>query len=748
MAKPVTPVGFFAYRWQAPAAAPISEIAVLFRVPGYSGATELADLFETVCLGPYVPDAVVLVELDIERGAATLRELFQTEFVRQAMSRISAKVSVVGARLRSNSLATDLQLLSEKHLESDVLLRALQQAQEQWVVAGLAAVFAVNRVVIRAPSGYAFLKPSKQRSSVFLRAEQGLLTSAEVFYVAACIWRYFLRYRTFVAADITHIFIDTIGIAPVAFALREIFRRRQKEKLPLIESFHSYEGMENVRTPLPGQSICLISASTSMGMHRDWVRVHRVSESEVLTLVTLSDAKDRDKALCQLPAGEVSPDNRTSAKFDIRIEGETFVPAPEPIRQVVLGKVHKSDLIQPFWRMRDERIFDIYRRDDAPSPRMRPLYVDGRRLVGTPLFKSWLKLGLDQYAKGSTRVVAHLGDAGSQAMAERVATHLAKRVGKKPLILQLTNARWAKQMASFANDGLVVCASVVARGGELLNLSRNLRGLHFGPRLFIVGFQVVDTPAQLSMLVSNLTQLKHRAAVDMLRFGEAAIGGGIGDSFAAELEFLKKVVASGQSAPSVLKSRFEYLSSPNRRRADSCLLPYGTNLKEKLALRKDFFFWPDEYVPGPYQPEVIASISALLERVRTPKAFEEPYSLHSAVLRQVALSPENFTRYDDGLIQGAILRCALRSELDYRDSVESSRFVRQFMLRALENISSDRSESVLEFMVSLKSGRLLLRPSDAEEIFTKVNQLDGKSELEAVVKYIASFDIQGSGMPI
>jgi hypothetical protein len=749
--KHLAPVGFFKCDWVAPPLlGDLYRVAVLFKVPEYAGATELADLFETIALGPLVPDLVLLLEISLRGDDQTLSDLFADPLVADARTRVAGRIPVVIAKLGLATSEFALELTDTAfNKDWQDLKTALLTTQDEWFAAGLKHVFSPDRVVITAPAGYQFLKPSKSRSSYFVRAEQGLLTSGEVFYVAACIWRKLISHDTFDPHRVSRIFIDTIGIAPVAFALRELFRGSGLKRAPLVESFHSYDGMESIRSPLPGSSICLISASTSMGLHRDWMKAHKVSEMEVLTLITIGGAKDSHRALCTLPVDLAGIDSVSSAKFDIRIEGETFVPSPEPPKQVTLGQVHKRDeLVSQFCELRSSRVFDVYRLDDRPIPRQRALFVDGAALVATHQFKTWFKRSLNQFAKSVTRVLIHLDDAASTAMAEQAKAHLDEILATPVRLLKASVIGREKFDIADANAGILVVASVIARGGSLLNLSRNLRGLHFGPRLYLVGYQVVENSVQLTALVANLRQTKHGASVDVQRFGSAAIGSGLVDSYIAEQEFLSQFRDADEPIREFVQKRLKYLTGATSGEFDGALWPRGERATAPLKLRKDFLLWPSKYAPGPYHPEVIATMAVTVENVRVPRSFSDEYSLYSPVLRHVALSPQNFLRFDDGIIQGALLRCAERAEIDYRDSAESSRYMRQFVLRLVENLNTDRAEAILEFLLAVRTGRMMLRPKDEQELFNVAAKVVGGSRLHKLVRFLATADARVQPSPL
>jgi hypothetical protein len=88
------------------------------------------------------------------------------------------------------------------------------------------------------------------------------------------------------------------------------------------------------------------------------------------------------------------------------------------------------------------------------------------------------------------------------------------------------------------------------------------------------------------------------------------------------------------------------------------------------------------------------------------KLGEQTPRLHSTVIGQVCLDPENFARYNDAIIQASILRCALPHELDFRSNLEASQHVTKFLLRMFRNLRDINSEGLLEFLSALATRRL------------------------------------------
>src|SRR5690606_29381259 len=114
----------------------------------------------------------------------------------------------------------------------------------------------------------------------------------------------------------------------------------------------------------------------------------------------------------------------------------------------------------------------------------------------------------------------------------------------------------------------------------------------------------------------------------------------------------------------------------------NCFLPCGSSLMGSLQLRKDFAYWPSGYREGADNgPAIFATIAAILQQARDRKFANPEHWLNTDAFQQVVLAPDNFARYNDGIIQAALLRAAYPSELDYSRDAASSIYMLDLLLK-------------------------------------------------------------------
>lgn len=710
-----SPPGFFCFEHlETMRDGDIHRLAFAYKQPGPLPVGILDELLVGICKGPNIPDAIVIVAVGGDAGPSILEEL-RSDISRLARQRIDGRIPLLLGTYDLRSGATRAVLLDSSFKRRKAALEgAAGKNVAGWLSSGVKSVFDASEVVLRAPSGYAYQKPSGARSEYFLKPDLALKSSANAAFVSLALFHRVFAARSSRFKDLQNVFLDTMGIAPVAYGLVDLLKLCGYGGALSIESFHSYGGFDEVKRPLPGTSLCIISASSSMALHERWMREKGVVESEVLTLLTLSCAEGRREGALLVvdPPGGATASG--PAQLSIRISGETFLPEQEPAKKVLLSDVHhRSDEdVRLFCRLAGKQIFDVFRRPARSLSKVRALFVDGNKLLDEEEFDQWLHEQLLHSAKAASRVVVFQDDSASRALAERVKAYCEGTLGLSEM--KLVSASRLALTKLKPDDGTIVCAAVVGKGSQLLEVSRALRDLHNGPRLYLIGFQVAETRGELKTLPANLRHSK-TVSYDVARFGAAAIGTQLSSSFEKEMSTYYGKSQDLQRLPGALGQRGGVLGSTGEV-AEMALLPAGDAVSGRLRLRAGFAYWAEDYSPQACQAEVLATIAVLLQRAREHDKLPDDRRLSTATYRQVMLDPENFTRFNDGVIQAALLRNAYPSELDYRSDHAASDFMKAVILRLLARATSEAGEAILEFLAALGLKRLQLADGHLAEV--------------------------------
>ena len=692
--------GFFSFRWHSESSADGAEdIAVVYKVPGAVDLSVLPDLLETVCLGPVVPSAVVMLQF----GQDGLVEALNSAPVKNALTRFTGRMPLLVFTMRPAPYSVTLGMALEASATLQRELTTRFMSSSGWTRAGLATIFDPKIVVIPAPSGYAFRKPSNDRSTYFIRAEMGLSTSAAVSFVAFAILQRLVQGYGKIPQELRLLFVDTMNVAATAFALREMLFLAGVRPVPQVESFHSYGGVDQVANPLPDTSLCIVSASSSMNLHRKWIREKALSARDIVTLVTFEDAEDAQHALHGLPAKARPEQPPPSSVYDIQIAGEYFFPVIEPPRKVLLTTTSHGcpDYTKDFHLLRERWLFGAFRATAASATR-RSLFIDANALLQAEEFQHWVNAKVPQLLKAGTAQIIFQDDKASETLAQHVA-YIATALGCTGV--KVRNAKDVGESTIDRTAPIVCVAAVVGRGNALLSLSRDLRNCHVGARLYLIGMQVAESLTKLNTFDRNLKHSSHKSPIEVLRRNVFLSSDTVAESFQQELALYQ---APGEFA----ERKDSLLHGPE---AKQLFLPSGQQLRDALVLNVDFAFWDGKYEPSAYQAEVLGTISAILQNARTSKLRSSEHQLRSPLLMHVALDPENFARFNEGIIQAALLRAALPSELDYRGDTQASAYMATLLSRVAARFDLPQM-ATLEFLAAIATKRMQLNIDDTASV--------------------------------
>ncbi|UIF88368.1 hypothetical protein [Cupriavidus sp. UYPR2.512] len=210
--------GFFAFDWALESSSPVQNFHFLFKPPGTFNVANLADAIEAGLQGINPPDVVAIICEAAE--AVSVKQAFEKPLLVQAASRTSNKVCLCICSFNHGGTVTLVDEVTNPVAGLGRLLRGQAPAIRN---AGLKRLFSAKHVSVVAPPGFTFVKPSQKRSTHFLRAEEALTEVEGVQFLAFSLLEKLRNRSLKVGAQLDVIFVDTMGIAAVAYALREMY---------------------------------------------------------------------------------------------------------------------------------------------------------------------------------------------------------------------------------------------------------------------------------------------------------------------------------------------------------------------------------------------------------------------------------------------------------------------------------------------------------------------------------------------
>ena len=396
----------------------------------------------------------------------------------------------------------------------------------------------------------------------------------------------------------------------------------------------------------------------------------------------------------------------------MRIVGEYFYYQHSPPRSVILTTEHSPQKFASRFELISGKKLFICNRIKSGTSDTWCIGVDYEKLLYSPFFKEWLCKKLKFNATASVGAIVHQNDLFSEKMAKQVYSHLSEKI--TTLEQPINQQNITERQASISEAGLIIVAAELDPSArQMFALNRELRNLHQGwPRLYLLGAVFSETRSGQEKLISNLSQPPKN--LPRYKF-ESCILSQVGSTHRLHVwkreETLLNQLKNGTGARAI-KKRLADLQSTDKGLRENAFWDSDDQKGNPLRLRQGFAFASDKLNVGNINAaDVYFAMAEILQNARESETISKAKSLTAQELQQVVIDPETFSRFDDGIIQAAILRAAHDSELDYRDSRDLSESMSRILLEILSGIGRAAGEAATEFLVALAIGRMRLMPA-------------------------------------
>lgn len=602
---------------------------------------------------------------------------------------------------------------------------------EKLVAAGLEALAVTHArtpVLIQAPSGFVFNKPSSASSNYFIRAENALSGLEEISFIAFALLRPYNNFIDRHKAVPEVIYVDSMSIVSVALTLRQMHHELCPGNTPSVLSFHSYEGLRAIdfETPTPGTAFVVISASTSCNLTQEWVHKTSCDPNDTITLFSYKSSTASHPVMHTLSKPQDCETLTSQATADrgyklIRIVGEHFLSQFAKTRDVNIAIAHKPI---GFWSnaqfLIQNELLSCHK-GTLTNGKTREIHANGTRLLEAEKFLEWFLIRVKDANAAKVSLIVHQDDPASQGIAEKAKDKLHE-LGNKSVLL-LSERKLSDYPDKFLNCVIVVSA-VVSKGSGLLSISRDLRNLHpVGPRVFLSGIGTFSSTADRKRLEANL---KHapplsKYSIDFF-LGSVTGGSRVENSWTAEKKLIENCLKRKPENP-ILTTRLNRLKDASNGLGDDLFWPSSCTGKP-MTLRAGFAFWEDNC--GGSGADVFFTMSCILQRARESDGLDSSLRLDSsAEFQHVVIAPQNFERYNDGIIQASLLRAATASELDYSGERELSHAMTDLLIKIVLGYKRERGEAAHEFLIALASKRLRLAVEDIKRFHETLCSMQG-----------------------
>jgi hypothetical protein len=595
---------------------------------------------------------------------------------------------------------------------------------------GLAWLVDKTRAFQIAPSGHVFRHPSKRKSKYFLLASELVRDEIDAYFVGLCVC--LAAWPRLSGVGTLH--IDTMGIYAVARAVEDIVSS-SGGRVPTpwrIDSFHSHDGIDGLHAVIEADEAVLISASTTGSMAASFAD-SGVPEAALITLLDVSEvgrrstivyARDSYPPVPTFPVREISAVDHEETVIDLT--GEYFVATGKRPRPLLLSKDHRpaalSTLLNQFSGA--EACWLNRRRPGLPAA-TDVVSLDGDRIAANPEFRKWVEAEIRAKTPASVSHVMHLPGAGAEALAEYCADAIGALVSKRPLVIQQTDL-FTIDVPSVS--GIMTCAALVGNGHALRAASRDLREVvPAASRHFLVGVGLPTSEEAWRRLGQFLVQSgdpnRPYLFSQWLSLPTGCDSGSDqawvrGAALMQKTEQMLVRADSPWNRDSVQSSL--QLVGDVLVQAAGGFLPTAAGASQRLT--RGFVYWsPGDARQLEAANHAAASFLAMASGLQTAREFKEASKcLRSTLHEMVVLDPENFLRFNDGVLQASLLRAARPYELDYSAAPELSEVMREFLEKVFENQHRSYGEAALEFGFALATGQLRLTAADTRVLLQRL----------------------------
>ena len=603
--------------------------------------------------------------------------------------------------------------------------------------------------LMQAPAEYHYVKPSQKHSEKFLRVANVLELDGSMNIIAFWLLPYIWK------KDIENIIVDTSGIAAIGLTLTcEALFYGGSKRPSIVTSHRSYGGLDHLIIRNPEKTLLLISATTS-GDLREELIAKGASASNLHTIFFLGEGIDKaGNVLCDLTKrgnddtlGVVPFKSHIKnncpycarKSYSIHLVGDQFSPEPAKIIEI---EINKTDLSLEQHKV-IERLagIDVFKVHKTVGARVQEFYFEVSVLFKKPKSNAAnRKLLLDALKEVEKRwngMVARGAPVSLNRVvyaeypySQELAKLAKKQISNYPIhpSFVITDSRKLKSTAPTSKAAALVVVSCLDDSQNLMGINRDLRSAQpHGNTTYISPIFRGASKKERDRIRANLTYgengintfgLYHIYAIDLPEETE-------NQSWQQEIRLLNDVLTwidnNERQRPAEFMNRLNFLrAAPKSGMSNNLFWPdqFGNELK----IRPDFTLLDTQGGKRELsQADIYVVVSAVFHSLRQgvngkPKLEYKTYS-------RSVVSPDNFQRLNDGVIQASLLRSARDYELAYGSSdISISKRMRNLLLSYVDKAADAEGEALMEFLLAIASKRLTLHHDHTAEVLKAVRE--------------------------
>lgn len=657
--------------------------------------------------------------------------------------------SIIGFRNEILSIVTfnetgKLQIVSTS--SKSHYLRDYQPYIERY---GLLEIFKKREGLVETAEGIHFVFPSGKHCSKFIRTGNVLQNSAEIYFASFVLLKH-------LDGEFEDIYCDTSSINILAFTAFELKRRLNNAIIiPRIKSFGSYKGFEATDEKFNSRSKVLISCSTSGGIIGRLLDKQAINVNQIIVIYFLGDPKVyEDKILCNLTQSENFSEG--IPKFDIYyegkcslcenhsipilIQGDVFLSINPKVNKITFGVKDKPQFIEDFIKefqsikKNKRNAIKCFYKESEVLEENYEVYIDIAYIMDNidnySLFKINLLKAIDTYIPASVKYLIYLPDEPSRKLTDFIYKYISNKLNHNSLPEIIEQKEIENKISKENNGSVVVVASSIVNGRHSLYISRALRDFEKLTICYFVAFNRPNCLESTKFIKDNISRgWRGNASYPVISVQSIFCSSSKEKSsweheknfFNNFSQYLKSKNKSGQTLKYITK-RLKVLGNNRSTKglANKVFLPSPLNSKE-LFIRKNFAFLQDEsYFGNASQADIYFVISSIINSLRY--SGKQDRSLEQSQYVRNIIAPENFQRFNDGIIQASILRAASGYELDFQIDNGSSNQMLTILESMVDQYDTVHGESLIEFLFCLGTKKMKLLDSDFKTLLERIKK--------------------------
>jgi hypothetical protein len=538
------------------------------------------------------------------------------------------------------------------------------------------------------------------------------------------------------------IYCDTPSIFPLIYASIVLLNTNNAESYtPRVKSYSSYfikkDDIENI-----ANSLFLVSTSIN-GSLPNRLNNFGIDWSKIVVLYSFDKNKDpKYKSICKLERIEFLGKNFQSEKpedfrnkfpfrtFKIRLEDEQFIPSPPTISSFLLNKNDAPDYLSDFIKKYLKFDYISCYKGKNSKGKIRDLYFDISKLLrelnskDSNYFETKTNKLLLNLLPINISYIIYIDPFESKHIADLICKYY-ETVHKKPVtpisIKELYNIPKIESSNSF-----LVCSSCISEGKVVSNVSRILRFHESSQIIYFNGFLRCNDEISFKNIKSSIQYGTYQFNThNFINIDKILLPNEDSETISWESEkvFLQKLINGfdeyGVNSIMLEETKLYFQNRLNELSSNEGLVNnvfLNKSDGSRILLNKNFaFFNFSDWVPENVSQAVLYfTILSVIHNYRISNNVKQ------TVYERFILDPENFNRFNDGIIQAALLRTSSTNELNYLLDDSLSNRMCYLIKNSIEEANNPDSVPY-EFLMALCIQKMSLKPEHLNYLYEEFN---------------------------